>query len=208
MKFKISKVEVRGDIVNKAISSPKAAKKIFNSAKQKFKKAKKELIQEFDAHPITKEIENPDQGNRSGTLQGYSDKSGNKPDLYGFIGFEQGKNPTQTVREFLKQNIEIKDVKLVRGYGRRLPKIRIRYNIPSIHDFSKVNDADPVVTSNWVKSMERGLKGLNRYRVISGKGRSLRGIQFKGNLRYSLFKNKKYMSAMLNNFKRKISKFS
>ena len=55
-----------------------------------------ELQNDFDNHVVTREIEaGPQSSNSSGTLGGIGN-------LFSFIGFNNGSNPVQPVRELLK----------------------------------------------------------------------------------------------------------
>ena len=173
---------------------------------ERFDEAKKDLVKDFESHPISQEIKDPSKGNISGTLSSYFDFEGNKADLFGFVGFYAQSNPIGDVADFLMENVKIQNLRYIRKYGKRPPRINVAFKVPTIYSFSKVasKHTDPIVTTNWVKGMETGIKGLEYYKVMSGKGRSKRAVQFENKLRSGKFKNKKYMSALLNDFKIKL----
>jgi len=90
-------------------------KKVQNGVEE----AKNNFIEQFEEHPVTKEIQNgPEASNESGTLNG----QGN---LFSFIGFERGSNPIAPVASFLKNAFQIKKLKTEIGKS----KIIINYKV-------------------------------------------------------------------------------
>ena len=67
-----------------------------------FEKIKKEMIEEFLAHPVSVEIlGGPNAENTSETLGGYGN-------LFSFIGFNEGDSPLQPIIDFLESKNIIK----------------------------------------------------------------------------------------------------
>ena len=70
-----------------------------SSAKRSFEGAKRRLMGNFRNHPVVQELEGgPTGGNITGTLS--------RGNLFAFIGFQEGSNPTEKLEEFLDENIQ------------------------------------------------------------------------------------------------------
>lgn len=83
--------------------------------------AKSNFIEQFEEHPITKEIqEGPEASNSSGTLNG----QGN---LFSFIGFERGSNPITPVSNFLKNAFQVKKLKTEIGRSKIVINYKVSY---------------------------------------------------------------------------------
>lgn len=206
MNFKIEKIQFKGDPLDDAWKKKSFQTQMGFIVHERFNEAKEDLIKDFEAHPISQEIKDPSKGNISGTLSSYFDFEGNKADLFGFVGFYAQSNPIEDVASFLMQNIKIQNLRYIRRYGKRPPRINVAFRVPTIYSFSKIasKHTDAMVTTNWVKGMETGIKGLQYYKVMSGKGRSRRAVQFENKLRSGRFKPKSYMSGLLRDFKIKL----
>ena len=77
-------------------------KKVEAMVLKEFEVLKNNMIQEFEMHPVTIEIDaGPNASNTSGTLGGYGN-------LFSFIGFEQGTDPLAKVRSALEKTIVTK----------------------------------------------------------------------------------------------------
>ena len=84
--------------LKRAISSNKEYQaEVRARVKEQFEERKTQLIENFENHPVTQEISNPNSTNISNTLGGYGN-------LYGFLGFEED-NPTLPVKEILSKNL-------------------------------------------------------------------------------------------------------
>ena len=190
--FKINKASIRKKVINSA-----AFKKAADwHAKRRFNKEKRKLLEEFSSHPVTQEIEEGTGAkNLSGTLGDYGN-------LFTFIGFPQGANPTDLVKSFLISAIKMK---------RRVPSkgsstVNYDITVPSLNEF-KVAKMPWEGGSNWVQSVETGISGFNYFMSkASNVSRSGEGIQIDNRLR-SIGKsaNIKYMSKIINDFKKRIT---
>ena len=93
-------VKINNNALNKITNQqvgPIVGKKIEKSLIQNVQKAQREMIQELESHPVTKEIESgPNGTNQSGTLGGYGN-------LFSFIGFERGMSPINPIRKIIKK---------------------------------------------------------------------------------------------------------
>jgi len=163
--------------------------------RKEFENQKDILIQNFENHPVTQEIGNPDSENISKTLGGYGN-------LYGFLGLESD-DPISPVKEVLENKVELKTIKFKQN------QIITTGSVPDLNAFDSAAALE-WDTKNWVKGIERGISGFQFF-MAKLAGRSGRGIQtktpakpFAGGM--NRFKNTKYMSELLNQFKSSLSK--
>lgn len=155
----------------------------------RFGNLKNELLQNFDEHPVTQEVANPSSENVSNTLGGYGN-------LHGFLGIPEGSNPVGAVRGVLESHVKMKKSITI---NKRSGVVTFSFTVPDLKDFSS---AAPLEwdTKNWVEGMERGLSGFQYFMNVK-KGRSGQGIQVRAGIRGAQFKNRKYMSQLLNDFR-------
>lgn len=161
--------------------------------------AKEELLQQFNAHPVTQEIDmGPNGSNISGTLSGYGC-------LFSFIGFDNGDNPTNVIRRKIK-NIQLR----VSQIGSRIDYKIIAPTIESIYKDTPLPWANG---RSWVRGIEHGLPNIAQYKHggnILRYSRSGTGILVKEPKSFALrsrirrFKNTSYMTSMLQEFDKKI----
>lgn len=169
-----------------------------------FEQKKQEMMQEFSSHPVTIELSDENSSNISSTLGGYGN-------LFGFIGFSKGSDPIGPVEDRLRELVSLLDI----SFDKVTSKVKIKYNAPELDDFGDVAQYDGWREGgNWLKGIERGIAGLQYFRTTIGeqeRGRSGLGIQMKGNVKgfsggRNRFGNKKYMTAIINNFKSSLAK--
>ena len=173
-------------------------KEINAKASKAVKNAKNLMLREFDAHPVTKEINGgPHATNVSGTL-------GGKGNLFSFIGFSNGDRPTREVRELLQNSTKLIGIrKTMKGdLG-----FQIVIDLPNKEEIKRASPLPWAAARSWVVGIEQGLSGLGQYLVKPGAGRSGGGIEIKGTLRSGKFKNTKYVSAILANLQGNLMKF-
>ena len=183
-------------------------------AKAKFNEAKDAMMDEFNEHPVTQEIEEgPDAANISGTLPG---GYGN---LTSFIGFEANREPTEEVREILEEN-----TRFVVGTTNKTYEsghvIKYKYKVylptPLALEQSKMEWEN----RGWAMAIEEGISGFSSYLYDTEHGfstsRSSTAIQAKtergkgvpvdlsknGNHPAGDFKTIPYMTVIFNHFKR------
>ena len=75
---------------------------------------------------------------------------------------------------------------------------------PSADDIFRVTPLPWAEGRSWAKGIESGISGLGYYLNLKEKGRSGAGVQSEESVAGGAFKNTQYISAMINNFKRKI----
>lgn len=155
---------------------------------------KEEMIEEFNNHPVTIEIEaGPEAKNISGTISG----EGN---LFGFIGFEKGSNPTRVIRNMLTQKTFINNI-IVQKNG----NINTVVAYPSARDIFERTPLPWAEGRSWAEGIERGLPGLGFYMHKDNiHSRSGAGIQSKTKLESITFRNTSYISAIIKRFEKKM----
>ena len=202
--------------VTRAINSqlPKEiGKKLEAMVLKEFEVIKKAMIQEFEMHPVTIEIEGGiNSSNTSGTLGGYGN-------LFTFIGFEEGENPLYEVRARLKETV-LRKTSYKNGVFDFITTEPTKEELYSMTPL-------PWITGqrSWMDGVETGLSGLGSYLYEQGKNiaksRSGPAIQLKGGKasesafgsnttggaigsQRSRYKRVSYMSSILKNFNKSV----
>ena len=171
--------------------------------KENFEVAKAILLEDFENHPVTKELEegraDPLYGrNISGRLDGVGN-------LYSFIGFKSSEgNPLDVIRDILK------DLKVGKAVGSN-GKVIIATNIKgSLKEYIYRKTPLPWATGrSWAKGIEEGISGFGYYLRTEkgGDSRSGGGLQStKQKVRSGRYENGPYLSPMLNDFFKRINK--
>jgi len=167
--------------------------------KNRFEAAQSRYLNEFESHPVTKEIEaGPKSSNLSSTLGGVGN-------LFSFIGFNSADNPVQSIRNYIKSNFKLGKPKILSRGG----KIRLDFEVsyPSLEDLKNISPMPWEGGRSWVSSIERGISGFSNYiykRFIEG--RSGEALQSKNKVRGNVYKPTKYMSMIIENFIKGIKK--
>jgi hypothetical protein len=161
-----------------------------------FNKIKKEMVEEFRNHPVTVEIKNgPDAENTSGTLNGYGN-------LFSFIGFDEGDNPTDNIEGLLnlsriEYSQETKEGFLMKIY------------LPSKQEIFSETPMPWAKGRSWAEGIEKGISGFGRYlnsdRLNS---RSGTGIEVDSVIRKGKFNNTTYISALLNKYTKRFQEIN
>lgn len=171
-------------------------KYVYTELQKEVEKIKNEIIEEFENHPVTQEIEGGiTAANISNTLDGITN-------LYSFIGFESGDNPLDPIREQLK-------------------KINLRYTInskgeliftvefPTAKDIFKVTPMPWATGRSWAQGIEVGISGLGYYIKSTINSRSGLGVQSQKPVRNGVrFRNTKYISYLINLYTKKLQDLS
>jgi hypothetical protein len=156
-----------------------------------FNKIKREMVEEFRNHPVTVEIKNgPDAENTSGTLDGYGN-------LFSFIGFDEGDNPTDVIEGLLSlSKIE---------YSRETQEgFLMKIYMPSREQIFAKTPLKWATGRSWAEGIERGISGFGKYLNTEAlKSNSGTGIQIETQVRKGKFSNTSYISALLNKYKKK-----
>lgn len=170
------------------------AKIVEEGFKNKVEEAQKEMVQAFEEDLITKELEGGvGASNISGTL-------GGRGNLFSFIGFEQGSDPTEVIRKLLTNKIKIQVKPQRRG------KFKVEILAPTIEEIYKVTPIPWNPGRSWVDGIQKGISGLGSYVPVtspySRSGKGLQTNQDKG----GRFANRSYMTTILKKFDKDLRK--
>lgn len=200
----ISRFKVNKGSVREKVFAPNARNKAFAYEKltEKIEDVKKKFMDEFETHPITKEIEaGNDAKNISKTLIG-------RGNLFTFIGFNLGDQPITELREALDGSFKVKK-KLIsfRKHGRH----QFVISVPTLKELEKITPMPWDKTRSWLRGIESGISGLSKYMYEKNgyfdKSRSEKGLQAKGPIKDRggvKFVNSRYMSRMLRSVYRRL----
>lgn len=184
-----------------AISKPAIRQRVYAEAAKRIhaavKRAHQQMIQEFEDHPITQEIDSGPNGyNQSGTLGGYGN-------LFSFIGFEEGMDPISPIRFLLKKALQIKKI----DKNQQNIIMEFLVELPSKEDIFQATPMPWASGRSWAEGIEKGISGLGMYlNVESFQSRSGEGVQSKNKVRSGGFRNTQYLSKILNNLQNEIRK--
>ncbi len=169
---------------------------VYNKIKDEVEKIKEEIIQEFEEHPISKEIEGGITAyNISNTLNGITN-------LYSFIGFEAGDKPLDPIR------VELQKIKLKYNVNRKGDLI-FTIDFPSAKDIFNVTPMPWATGRSWAQGIENGISGLGYYIKQVKNSRSGLGVQTKNQIRSGVrFRNTKYISELIKKYNKKIEDLS
>lgn len=162
-----------------------------------FKRAHKAMLRDFDLHPVTSEIKaGPRAINFSDTLGGYGN-------LYSFIGFEEGANPTGPLRDVIELGTNIRFTVF------RNNAWYFKIQTPSKDVIEAVTPMPWENGNSWASAIEDGMSNLSHYLYKkTSKSRSGTGIQVDGwEINDDLeFKRTKYLTEIFSNFRDRINK--
>jgi hypothetical protein len=158
----------------------------------KIEEAQRELIKDFNSHAVTREIKGgPNAGNVSNTLGGYGN-------LFSFIGFSSGDDPTSVIHEILSRKMTFKVRTVASG------RFAITVYAPSQEEISSATPIPWASGSSWAEGVEKGISNLGSY-LYSKTGfknsSSGTGIQTKNGKRSVTFKGTPYISKIFNKFR-------
>lgn len=193
--LKLDDVSIRKKIDAALASSVVVKRAAYKKAYGMYMTAKRAMMREFDRHPVTQELEaGPTAVNFSGTLGGYGN-------LFSFIGFPAGSEPTEALRQLLA-SVEFKQTQ----FRNRMWYFRV--GIPSRADVEHVTPMPWEGGNSWAIGIERGISGLSHYMYIKWMGsRSGTGLQLPyENWDDLQFETQPYITEILRNFRQRINK--
>lgn len=193
----------------KTFSEKKQAETLaFNSLNSKFEKERRILLGNFQNHPVTLEIEaGPTANNLSNTLGGIGN-------LFSFIGFNAGDNPTEPIRDMLYDETDL--LRPLKHKNINVAKKQIQFTFsfktPSLQEIYKITpypgDGSPWSPGSWVEGISKGISGLQYYfhslRLLFGNSRSGTAIQRRKELRSAGYSPIGYVEKLLSDFIGKI----
>lgn len=171
---------------------PSVKPQVTKMIRRAFQNKKNQMIAEFLNHPVTQEIQmGISAKNISGTLNGATN-------LFSFIGFEAGSDPTNVIEEAFQRGIKIN---FIRSTGRT---IIYKIDIPEPKEIFAITPMPWATGRSWAKGIESGISGLGYYIKKTENSRSGLGVQSPRQVRKkgSRFKNTKYISELINKYKK------
>lgn len=168
---------------------------IHEFVEKEFEQIKKEMIQEFNNHPVTREIDaGTSASNISGTLHGITN-------LYSFIGFDEGTDPIAPIRKILDSMTMHKSVQ-------NDITIKYTFNIPTSHDIFSVTPMPWAEGRSWAKGIQEGISGIGYYiKLRVRQSRSGLGFQSQEKIRPNIrFVNKPYIADIINRYTKRLKK--
>ena len=184
--------EVQNAIKNQVPRVGKSALK--KEINPKFKKIKKEMIQEFLSLPVTQELlGGPDAPNISGTLGGVTS-------LFAFIGFDSGDQPIAPILNALERTQlqylkELKQTNKVGGV--------FTVTLPTAEQIFSITPMPWAIGRSWAQGIETGISGLGFLLRKKGKGRSGVALQSRVKVRGGRFRNTAYISSFIKKYERR-----
>lgn len=175
-----------------------ARKKVYDL----FYRAKRRLLRDFNTHLVTLEIEaGPTFGSKniSGTLEGYGN-------LFSFLGFNRGANPTDTVRQILTEETYYNP-----NPSYRNDRWTFRVHYPTRKRISQETEKELSRWdgNSWVDLIEKGAPGIVNYLNLkrsNSKSASNFGFQIPWEINDDLeFRPKRYLNEILENFRNRIN---
>jgi hypothetical protein len=183
----------KSSIQKKILESKSVQRMVKNIVQKELEKEKALFRAEFESHPVTKELDGGENAsNVSGTLGGYGN-------LFSFLGFNKGSNPTAPVKSLIRK-INLNG--LVKNKGNTF---QFKVNIPSKEEFAAISRLPWESGRSWLLDIERGISGLGAY--LYGRFASSRsggGIQSNYNYSNRRFRNVQYFSNMYSKFLRRL----
>jgi len=169
-------------------------------AQNEMSKIKQELLEDYNDHPVTKELEaGVDSENISQTLNGIGN-------LTTYIGFQEGSNPTEPVRDKLK-TVTLNPKGKVSNNDSNL-SFEFDVIAPSVEEIESVGSLPFEQGNSWIRGIENGISGFGAY--IYGRmfknSRSGKGLQGRKSFRQGNFRPVSYMNEIMNKFYSKIKK--
>ena len=173
---------------------------IRNFVEPKLQKKQDRLVKNFKTSKITLELKaGPTASNSSGILGGYGN-------LFSFIGFDAGTDPTEVIEKIFEQKFRFR-VRRINKTG----KYKITFFIPSIEEIYGLTPLPWASGSSWVSGIEKGMSNVGSFLYSSrgfGQSRAGTGIQAKNKSSGVTFRNTPYITRLLNNFKRTLVNFT
>ena len=186
-------------LLKKKLSNSKVLQNLaYGSAKKKTDALRKEALGEFNKHVVTKELEKGNTGMGSTLL-------GGRGNFFGFLGFNQGEQPLEIIRDAFENHVKIRNKKgKLKKAGPTSYLWEFDISIPSKTEIYAVT---PLSWSSrsWVKGVERGI--TNYAKTIfkdSDRSRSGVALQSKQNIGFISFSPTPYITPIINNLKKQL----
>ena len=204
MQFRIKNVKVNVNSLKRNLNreigkSVGIRNQSFKIAEERAIEAKQQMLENFEASLITKELEAGSENtlNFSGNLMGLPYGGGS---LFGFIGFDEGDKPISLVRAYLEMSGKIRKTPKKVTSGTRT-YYQYAVETPSMQELQSITPMPWEAGRSWIRAIEKGISGLGFYLLSnSPKSRSGQGVQASKKLRGATYRPSKYMSSIINSY--------
>ncbi len=207
VKVKINKMELNEQVCN--LRGAALESKVAKIVKEEyFYPAVYGMIDDFENHPVTREIEGGiDSENLSNTLRGKF-KNDNGKNLFSFIGFLAGTNPIAEIRQFFDPKHKDGPKCKLESTNKKRLLFNFKITPPDIESIYKNSPMPWATGMSWVRRIEIGIPGLGRFlnKIGAKNSRSGGGVQIKHELRSARFSPVKYLSEIFNRFLKNVQK--
>ena len=200
MKVKLNQNKIAEAISKNSKMASLIRKEVRAIVEEYVEKSQDEMVSEYLNHPVTKEIDNgPEASNISSTL-------GGEGNLFSYIGFEEGSEPTESVKEILENSVKVSTRPEISVNGKNI-KINFPVSGPTISEIESETPMPFEGGKSWVSGVEKGISGFSYYvfRKFIKNSRSSTGIQAEPQVRTGSFKPSPYLSVILKKFYSKIN---
>jgi hypothetical protein len=164
-----------------------------NAANTRLIFAKEAMLEEFDESEVTSELQDGEEADSDILSRG---------NLFSFLGFYEGTDPTTPVREMLESTRLLSKSKFFMGDKQVTYEFQVK--APSLEDIYKATPMpDDWNSRSWVDAIENGIGTFASYiyHVFINNSRSGTGIQSKGKIGgKDTIPKTKYISKILKNF--------
>lgn len=166
-----------------------------------FAEFKEELLEDIRNHPVSQEL--------VGHTQPSQFLSGSRGTLFGFIGFNQGREPVKELIEFLRLFIQPRFIKRDSGLFSLMSTNILQTRVPSREDLRKAGNLMPDVWGygeTWPEMIEGGIEGLPKFLAnrTDPNSRSKEGLQAIKPIRGNNYQRVGYLSEIFLDFRNKI----
>ena len=170
----------------------------YGAAKKKAEGLQNAALKEFDEHQVTKELEKGTSGMNSSLL-------GGRGNFFGFLGFHQGDQPVQIIRNILEDHIKVRNTK---GKLKKVSDTSFMWEFDiDIPSKTEIYAVTPMTWSSksWVKGVERGITNYTKT-IFRDSDRSRSGIalQSKQNIGFITFRPTPYITTLLDKLRKQL----
>ncbi len=186
-------------LLKKNLSNSKVLQNLaYGAAKKKTERLKKEALQEFEKHIVTKEIERGPSGGGSSLL-------GGRGNFFGFLGFNQGQQPLEIIRDAFQSHIKVRNTK-----GKLIKTSDTSFlwefdvDIPTQREIYTVTPME-WSSRSWVKGVEGGITNYAKT-IFKDSERSRSGVaqQTSQNIGFITFRPTPYITPILDKLKKEL----
>ena len=195
---KTKKLNIK-QLLKKKLSNSKVLKNLaYGAAKKKMDGLQNTALKQLDQHPVTLELEKGTSGMNSSLL-------GGRGNFFGFLGFREGQQPVEIIRDAFKDHIKIRS---------RNPKLKNVSATSYIWEFdidipskTEIYGVTPMAWSSrsWVKGVERGITNYTKTIFTeSSESRSGIALQSKQSVNFITYSPTPYITSILDNLKKQL----